>query len=82
MFNTKLKNKIKQLESEVTELKRQNRYYAGQYDSWRGKTTILAAEDIIRRFNELYDHLGIEREIIPATSAHPKLAKKKKASNA
>ena len=36
----------------------------------------------MRRFDELYGHLGVEREIMPALPEHPKLTKKKKASNA
>jgi hypothetical protein len=90
MFNTKtklLKKQIQRLEDELYKLKQQSEYYNLPADArliwWPGvRPETLTAKDILRRFDELYDHLGIEREIMPALPEHPKLTKKKKASNA
>ena len=88
MFNTKLKQQIGRLENRITELERQLIYYylpksvAGKYVCFYQAPTKLSAQEIMRRFDELYDHIGIEREIMPAMPEHPKLTKKKKASNA
>jgi len=88
MFNTKLKQQIGRLENRITELECQLQYYnlppnvPSQYVCFYQSPTKITAREIMRRFDELYGHLGIEREIMPALPEHPKLTKKKKASNA
>jgi transposase len=76
MFNKKLKNRIAQLEDQ---LKEQSTYIVvNPYEGKQWHRETLLALEIIERFDELYEHLGIERQEIPAVNKKSRLVKIKR----
>jgi hypothetical protein len=77
---TKLEERIRALESAATYFPHDKPHDATRW--FAIELPRLTATDVISRFEQLYEHLGIKRELVTAVPEHTKLVKAPKPQHA